>query len=196
MKFMLGAIAIVVASSSYAAPTTITFGDLSTWQDVGDFYAGGFNADAGVNGPDLGVKFTGATELFGVATGRRIVMSLVDPKHYFKDGNGGFGFSAITFDYGHISSNPLSKLTVTGISWNSNLPNETFEYQQGNITGASIWSNWSNPPSYFKALEFYADGYDFLLDNVRFEIPEPTSLALFGAGLVGLIGLRRRRTAA
>jgi hypothetical protein len=69
---------------------------------------------------------------------------------------------------------------------------------QNSMAGFVGWSGLGD----IARITFATDGGAFpLIDNLRYggvlgEVPEPATLALFGAGLVGLDILARRRTAA
>jgi hypothetical protein len=81
----------------------------------------------------------------------------------------------------------VTSLAIVSVEMNMNdLPDQTIAYAGGPFNRAQVW---------YGTAQGDGVGLTEVIDNVTFNVatPEPASLALLGAGLLGLAGLRRRR---
>lgn len=157
----------------------------------------GFNADFGIalmySASPVAAVWPGS----GTADVRTNMVTV-----YLKENNSDFGYSfrnAVNGNAGSSSGTASSAYsTATGL-WISHPASDTYSvgYSVGSVD--TVLSTVSGlDPSIGNALGFYSDvrgnGTFGYLDNLRLEpIPEPSSLALCGLGLAGLITWKRRK---
>ena len=111
-------------------------------------------------------------------------------------------FSLISFDLGEYSSySSNDSVTITGYKNSGTQITETFQLDSlfdglggiNDFQSITLDANWNN----LTRVEFDSSAYS--LDNIQLDInqvPVPTAVWLFGSGLLGLIGVARRKARA
>lgn len=131
---------------------------------------------------------------------------------------GGRHVSLKSLDFSFVGPMPLTglaefgMLVVEGLGLDGTTTYETRDFGAADANGLFSFSAWNLSASFantwFSGINVYACLYtgngtcinpadnlaQFAVDNLDFDVPEPSSMALVGLSLAGLAGLRRRRS--
>ena len=208
VRTMLATTAFIVSAQfALAAPITLTFEGLQNQEAVDNYYNGGLGGNGSGPGPNYGVTFGsdslalistadgGSGNFSGNPSGDRVLFFLRGPGDFM---NVAAGFSnGLSFYYadqvgftGSVSIysglNGTGTLLATLLLPSTPDPYTVFVPIGVDFAGTAESAIFSGSANYI--------AFDNITIGADFPVPEPLSLAAFGAGLIGL-GLARRKLA-
>ncbi len=194
-NYLMAAVAAIAMIPAAGAQAGLTGGTVTvSWQAyvLGSYYGGPYTVAVG---PGVEVTNLGAfpaenpTMNVDLTNTGAIITDIRDGGPYANPGIG--GFHGVVFSNFHAPNGDLETfhgVTVTSVNWGT-----------GDATAAQFGTAWSDSRVWFDQYNVYVDleGLSTSTANtltLAFDVvPEPASMSVLGAGLLGLAAVARRR---